>query len=143
MIAATMQSLASVIVIVAAAVIVVEVNERGPTTWMIAGAVLCSIVAVRFGRAVLSYRHERWLIDDRDLVFVNGALNRTRTLVPRRRAQSVTVSANWFQRRLGVRNVHVDTAAPSISGAARDLYVRDAETLTDAVLATIDQTGGV
>ena len=143
MIAATMQSLASVIVIVAAAVIVVEVNERGPTTWMIAGAVLCSIVVVRFGRAVLSYRHERWLIDDRDLVFVNGALNRTRTLVPRRRAQSVTVSANWFQRRLGVRNVHVDTAAPSISGAARDLYVRDAETLTDAVLATIDQTGGV
>ncbi|MEM8618354.1 MAG: PH domain-containing protein [Actinomycetota bacterium] len=143
LIAATIQSVASAVVIVAAVVIVVDVNERATVTWAIGGAVLASIVAVRFGRALLSYRHERWLIDERDLVFVNGALNRTRTLVPRRRAQSVTMSANWFQRRLGVRNVHVDTAAPSISGAARDLHAHDAETLTDAVLATVDETGGV
>ncbi len=143
LIAATLQTLLGVVVAVGGALVLDLLGARVGAAWVMA-TVVAVVVAVRaFGRAVLSYRHERWLIDDLDLVFVNGALNRTRTVVPRRRAQSVTMSANWFQRRLGVRSVHVDTAAPSIAGAARDLHSDDAEALAEAVIATIDRTGGV
>lgn len=143
LIAATLNSLASMVVIAALAVLAVRLSDRPAVAWTLAGAAAIIVLVVRLGGAVLTYRNERWLIDDRDLLFVHGALNRTRTLVPRRRAQSVTMSANWFQRRLGVRSVRVDTAAPSIVGAARDLHRADAEALTDAVIATVDQSGGV
>ncbi|MEO1059578.1 MAG: PH domain-containing protein, partial [Actinomycetota bacterium] len=143
LIAATLQTVLAVVVAIGAAAVLDAVGARAGVAWALAAVVATVVAARAYSRAALSYRHERWVIDDLDVVFINGAVNRTRTVVPRRRAQSVTMSANWFQRRLGVRSVHVDTAAPSILGAARDLHQADAEALADAVIATIDGTGGV
>ena len=53
------------------------------------------------------------------------------------------IRANWFQRRLGVANIVVDTASPTVGGTGRDLHLGDAQDVAMAVLASADRDGGV
>ena len=91
----------------------------------------------------LRYRNERWALGDETVAFRHGALTMSLVIVPRVRTQGVLIRANWFQRRHGVANVSVDTASPSVAGEGRDLYLADAVTLAEGLLATIDEGGGV
>lgn len=91
----------------------------------------------------LRYRNERWALADKTVAFRHGALTMSLVIVPRVRTQGVLIRANWFQRRHGVANVSVDTASPSVAGEGRDLYLADAVTLAEGLLATIDEGGGV
>ena len=91
----------------------------------------------------LRYRNERWALGDDQVVFQGGALTTSLAAIPRVRTQGTLVSANWFQRRLGVADLTVDTASPTIGGTGRDLHLSDAEGVALAVLVSADEGGGV
>lgn len=91
----------------------------------------------------LSYRNERWALGDETVAFRHGAFTASLVIVPKVRIQGVLIRANWFQRRLGVANISVDTASPTVVGKGRDLYLTDAVTVADGLLAGIDEGGGV
>jgi putative membrane protein len=91
----------------------------------------------------LRFRNERWALGDEQVAFVAGALTTTLVGIPRIRAQGALISANWFQRRLRVADLTVDTASPTVGGSGRDLHLADAETVARAVLASADAEGGV
>jgi putative membrane protein len=91
----------------------------------------------------LRYRNERWALGDEQVAFRGGAITTALTSIPRVRAQGALVRANWFQRRLGVANITVDTASPTVGGTGRDLHLTDAEHVAAAVLASADEGGGV
>ena len=95
------------------------------------------------GMETLRFRNERWALGDEQVAFVGGALTTTLVGIPRMRAQGVLISANWFQRRLGVADLTVDTASPTVGGNGRDLHLADAESVAGAVLASADEGGGV
>jgi len=59
------------------------------------------------------------------------------------RTQGVVIRANWFQRRLGIANIAVDTASPTVVGKGRDLYLTDAVTVANGLLGGADEGGGV
>ncbi|MDK1018296.1 MAG: PH domain-containing protein [Actinomycetota bacterium] len=91
----------------------------------------------------LGYRNERWTLGDEAVAFRRGAFTMSLVIVPRVRIQGVQIRANWFQRRLGVANILVDTASPTVVGKGRDLYLTDAATVANGLLASIDEGGGV
>lgn len=89
------------------------------------------------------YRNERWALDADQLAFRGGAFTTTMSVIPRARTQGTAISANWFQRRLGVADLVVDTASPTVGGTGRDLHLGDAESVAGAVLTSADRGGGV
>ena len=91
----------------------------------------------------LRYRNERWALGDDQVAFRGGALTTSLTAIPRVRTQGTVVKANWFQRRLGVADLVVDTASPTVGGSGRDLHLADAQHVASAVLASADEGGGV
>ena len=91
----------------------------------------------------LRYRNERWALGDDQVAFRGGALTTSLTAMPRVRTQGTVVKANWFQRRLGVADLIVDTASPTVGGSGRDLHLADAQHVASAVLASADEGGGV
>jgi membrane protein YdbS with pleckstrin-like domain len=91
----------------------------------------------------LRYRNERWALGDDQVAFRGGAVTTTLVVIPRVRTQGTAISANWFQRRLGIADITVDTASPTVAGSGRDLYLDDASSLAAAVLASADAEGGV
>ncbi len=91
----------------------------------------------------LRYRNERWALGDHQVAFRGGAATTALTAIPRVRAQGALLRANWFQRRLGVANITVDTASPTVGGTGRDLHLADAEHVAVAVLASADDGGGI
>jgi putative membrane protein len=91
----------------------------------------------------LSYRNERWVLGDETVAFRHGAFTTSLVIVPRARTQGVLIRANWFQRRLRIANISVDTASPTVVGKGRDLYLADAVTVADGLLAGVDEGGGV
>lgn len=127
-----------------------------PASWVVEQWVdvdgLVRLVAVTIGvmaplalgiAETLRYRNERWALGDDQVVFRGGALATELVAIPRVRAQGTLLRANWFQRRLGVADLIVDTASPSIAGAGRDLHFADAHDVAFAVLASADEGGGV
>lgn len=91
----------------------------------------------------LGYRNERWVLGDETVAFRHGAFTTSLVIVPRVRIQGVLIQANWFQRRLGIANIAVGTASPTVVGKGRDLYLTDAVTVADGLLAGVDDGGGV
>ena len=91
----------------------------------------------------LRYRNERWALGDDQVAFVGGALATTLVAIPRVRAQGALISANWFQRRLRIADLTVDTASPTVGGTGRDLHLDDASSVAAALLASADAEGGV
>lgn len=68
---------------------------------------LAGVVWARLRYAALGYR-----VDDRLLVARSGVLTRHTWIVPVRKVQAVAVSRTFFQRRLGIATLSVDTAGP-------------------------------
>jgi putative membrane protein len=64
--------------------------------------------------AWLDHRHQGWRVTDQVIVARRGWLNRTLSLVDRRRVQSVTAVQRWFQRRLGIGSVVVKVAGDTV-----------------------------
>ena len=95
------------------------------------------------GVETLRYRTERWALGDDQVAFRGGAFTTTLVTIPRIRAQGTVISANWFQRRLGIADLTVDTASPTVGGSGRDLYLDDASGVAAAVLDSADHEGGV
>lgn len=91
----------------------------------------------------LRYRNERWALGEDQVVFLGGALTIAVAAIPRVRTQGTLIRANWFQRRLGVADLIVDTASPTVGGTGRDLHLDDAEHVAFSVLASADEGGGV
>ena len=109
-----------------------------------AAAALGLVVPLWLGTAeTLRYRNERWALGDDQVAFVGGALATTLVAIPRVRTQGTVISANWFQRRLGIADLTVDTASPTVGGTGRDLHLEDASSVASAVLASADAEGGV
>jgi putative membrane protein len=57
------------------------------------------------------YRSAGWLIDTDRLVLRTRTLGRVTTIVPRRKIQSMSVSQNFFQKRLGLASLRINTAS--------------------------------
>lgn len=91
----------------------------------------------------LRYRNERWALGDDQVAFRRGAITTTLTAMPRVRTQGTMISANWFQRRLGIADITVDTASPTVAGTGRDLHLGDASSVAAALLTSADAEGGV
>lgn len=123
--------------------------------WLLSQAVDSDIpmwIAVGLGIALpliagatdaLGYKNERWALGEEQVGFRGGALSTTVVVIPRVRTQGAMIRANWFQRRLGVANIVVDTASPTVGGTGRDLHLGDAQDVAMAVLASADRDGGV
>ncbi|MGI9529460.1 MAG: PH domain-containing protein [Acidimicrobiia bacterium] len=113
--------------------------------WIQITAVAIGVIApLTFGiLETMRYRNERWALGDEQVAFRGGAVTTALTAIPRVRAQGALLRANWFQRRLGVANITVDTASPTVGGTGRDLHLADAEHVAVAVLASADEGGGV
>lgn len=89
-----------------------------------------------------------WALDERHLLVRRGVFLRHLTVVPVHKVQDVTVRATFFQRRLRVATVEVDTAGVMLSGRvmAIDLEQATAFDLADrlaAVAARIALPDGV
>lgn len=73
--------------------------------------------------------------DGRLLVEQHGALMRTRSIVPFERLQAVTLSADWFQRRLGLASLVAHVAGPGGDVRVLDAARGDARSLRTALAA--------
>ena len=75
------------------------------------------------------YRSAAWGVRDNMLAVRSRSLARTTFVVPNRKAQSLTVGFNPWQRWAGLLNFELDLASQASFGL-RDINVTDAETLT-------------
>ena len=83
------------------------------------------------------YRGMFWADNEQWVVLRRGVIRRTRWLIPVRKVQTAGWEATWFQRRLGLASIAVDTAGAS---AVASSSLPDVE--QDAVAALIDRTYG-
>lgn len=81
--------------------------------------------------ARLRYRALGWVADDRHVLLRQGVVTRSLAAVPVGKVQDVTVQATFFQRRLGIATVVVDTAGATFGHHLRavDLPAADASGL--------------
>lgn len=87
--------------------------------------------AASLGYARLRYRRLGWAVDDHHVLVARGVVVPRLWAVPVAKVQDVTVSATWFQRRLGMASVWIDTAGVGLGGGpvAVDLAADDAARL--------------
>lgn len=117
------------------------------------GSWMPALVGTLGSVGVVLYARARWKIlgwarDERHLLVRRGVFVRRLTVVPVHKVQDVTVRATFFQRRLGIATVEVDTAGVMLSGRvmAIDLEEATAFHLADrlaAVAARIALPDGV
>lgn len=112
----------------------------------LATAVIGAAAALLYARA--RWRVLGWAVDERHLLVRRGVLTRHLTVVPVHKVQDVTMKATFFQRRLGLATVEVDTAGSTLAGNVRavDLATDRARFLADhlaAVAARIALPDGV
>ncbi|HLU30944.1 MAG TPA: PH domain-containing protein, partial [Acidimicrobiia bacterium] len=79
------------------------------------------------------WRSMGWVADGRHLLVRRGVFTRRLTVVPVAKVQDLEVSSTFFQRRLGLANLEVDTAGVALMGSIKaiDLEVDDARWLAD------------
>lgn len=99
-----------------------------PTPLLAVGA-----VAMVIPYANARWRWMGWAADGRHLLVRRGVFTRRLTVVPVAKVQDLEVSATYFQRRLGLANLEVDTAGVALMGSIKavDLEVDDARWLAD------------
>jgi len=87
-------------------------------------------------RAPLSHRRLRIGLDDRHLVTAYGVLATTTDIVPLAKVQSLRVTSGPWQRRLGLANLHADSAGRRLrGGVARHRDGAEARALLDELAA--------
>jgi putative membrane protein len=98
------------------------------------------VSAVLYGQA--RYRALGWAVDGEYLLVRRGVFDRRLAIVPIGKVQDVLVTETFFQRRLGLATVEVDTAGVAIPGSslssgvkAIDLTRDDARSLADHLMA--------
>lgn len=89
--------------------------------WWSPGWWLPAVVGAAGAVLILAYARARWkvlgwAIDDRHLLVRRGVFIRRLTVVPVHKVQDVTVRATFFQRRLAIATVEVDTAGVMLAG---------------------------
>jgi putative membrane protein len=77
---------------------------------------------------ILRARQFGWLIDDDFLILQQGGFRLTMTVIPLKGAQKVQVNQSFFQRRMGLCDVSVGTAAVGVgsNGTLMNVPVQDA-----------------
>ena len=105
--------------------LVVEVAEFVPLVAILAGAG-CSVAYARRRYEVLG-----WCDDDEHVMVRRGVVDRKLSVVPVRKVQDVAIRQTFFQRRLGIASVLIDTAGVGLTGhvQAVDLERAEAEAL--------------
>ncbi len=91
------------------------------------------------GIALLQRRYHRYALRDTSLQVMRGVIAQRDWIVPYQNVQVVTLRAGWFQRRLGLASVLVDTAGASgyLSPDVVDLATPDARELAAGLVARI------
>lgn len=89
--------------------------------------------------ALLQRRYHRYALRDTSLQVMRGVIAQRDWIVPYQNVQVVTLRAGWFQRRLGLASVLVDTAGASgyLAPDVVDLNVTDARALASGLVARI------
>ncbi len=113
-----------------------------------AAAVLAVGLLGAWWYAVRRYAGLGYLVGDRYLHARSGVMTERRWVVPRHKVQAVSVTASYFQRRLGVATVHAHTAGTASSRIPivdldRDLAGRLADRLSERSAATAFASDGV
>jgi putative membrane protein len=92
------------------------------------------IPIVYFG-AVLRWQHRGWQIQDDKIIIKQGFYSRRIKIIPINKIQTINVKRSFFQRRLQLATLHVDTAASSgINDASiTDIDENDALKLMDII----------
>ncbi len=93
--------------------------------------------------AELSFRNSAWAVNEQLAIFRRGPLTTTKTVLYRERVQAVEVTSTWFQRRLGLASIVIDSASPSTVARGVDLWATDTDQLALDVLFTASDSGGV
>lgn len=105
---------------------------------------LLGVAAALVGAAAYARRRWRilgWAMDEHHLLVRRGVISRHLVVVPVHKVQDVTVRETFFQRRLGLATVEVDTAGAILAGSIRaiDLEVGSAEELAGRMAAMADR----
>lgn len=89
--------------------------------------------------ALLQRRYHRYALRDTSLQVMRGVIAQRDWIVPYQNVQVVTLRAGWFQRRLGLASVLVDTAGASgyLAPDVVDLAIPDARELAAGLVARI------
>ncbi len=111
--------------------VVLAVAAAAPAYWWPDALWLLALAPLLVWTAVAQHRAHGYAFDGSTLVVQRGAFWRTRWAVPLSRVQVFETSATYFQRRLGVVSVYLDTAGASeLGGPAID----DLDAVTGAAL---------
>jgi len=99
--------------------------------WWVGLLILATGVAIMWVYARARWRVLGWAHDERHLMVRRGVLARRLSVVPVQKVQDVTVRQTFFQRRLGIATVEVDTAGVTLAGSIKaiDLELASAHRL--------------
>ncbi|MFP3916037.1 MAG: PH domain-containing protein, partial [Actinomycetota bacterium] len=117
-------------IVLAALGVVAAIFDLG--WWLPATAGAAGLLGlVAYARA--RWRVLGWAVDERHLLVRRGVFARRLNVVPVHKVQDVTIRATFFQRRLGIATVEVDTAGIMLAGRvmAVDLEENQARELAD------------
>lgn len=108
--------------------------------WWLPALVALAGLGLTVGYSLARYRVLGWATDHHHLMVRKGVLSRRLSIVPIRKVQDVEIVETFFQRRLGLATVEVDTAGVGISSAgnvrAIDLTREDARVLAEHLVTT-------
>jgi len=78
-----------------------------PALWALLGWPLIPLLAVR------RYANMGWAVTESMVAIRRGIVRKHTWLIPISKLQTISLKANWFQRRLGLESLYIDTAGAS------------------------------
>lgn len=110
--------------------------------WWIAGVVAALGLIGLIAYSAARWKVLGWAADEHHLLVRRGVVLRRLTVVPIHKVQDITVRSTFFQRRLGIATVEVDTAGLMLAGrvVAIDLDEDRARALADHLADVAAQT---
>lgn len=87
--------------------------------WWVGLVILAAGAAIMWVYARARWRILGWAHDERHLMVRRGVVARQLSVVPVEKVQDVTVRQTFFQRRLGIATVEVDTAGVTLAGSIK------------------------
>lgn len=106
--------------------------------WWVGLVILAAGAAIMWVYARARWRILGWAHDERHLMVRRGVVARQLSVVPVEKVQDVTVRQTFFQRRLGIATVEVDTAGVTLAGSIKaiDLELPTAHGLAERLSVT-------
>jgi putative membrane protein len=102
-----------------------------------------AVVPLIYYLSLQAYLHTGYSVDARYVVSRKGWFNRETLYLPVRNLQSVAISENYFDRRLGLATLVLDTAGQTNTGGGasiRNLPVEDARNIQAALVRSVSRT---